>query len=437
MTQASPAAREVKIAVFADCRGPLAGGFEAAIAGANAAFSEFAGARPRSSSKPSAGIDGGRAGGSALTFTEYGCGDGSPGTMLGELERLLVEQDADVLIGPASDDEAIAAARWAKSHPNKTIVVGTAASQEPTMQIAPRTVFRYHGDGAQWSAGLGEVLYRKYRWRSAAVIMDDYSPGWMSAAGFVADFCAIGGKIAKRVFVPLGTADYGDYVRQLPPPNAVDGYFWGVGGPGIDLAFKAFEQAYGPLRAKEHSGDLFQWFQTGGVLPARLTGAYIGGGGVGPGLKTPAAAAYRRVMRKWYPAIPAEASSAVDYYRAARALVDGLKRSKGRAGAPLRVAMPRATPDPYQVSAGGTVRLDSRRQAVQDQYPLQVTGTGTRLGVRAVGYVPAVEQTFGGVFGPAKPAPGRTFPPCVRRKLPWQGKVRVVRNGKVTSEYVK
>ena len=102
-------------------------------------------------------------GGATLTFTEPGCGDGSPQTILRELDRLMVEQDADVLVGPASGDEAIAATKWARSHPGKTIVLGTAASQEPTMQIARRNVFRYHGDAAQWNAGLGEYVYRKNR----------------------------------------------------------------------------------------------------------------------------------------------------------------------------------------------------------------------------------------------------------------------------------
>ena len=53
------------------------------------------------------------------------------------------------------------------------------------------------------------------------------------------------------------------------------------------------------------------------------------------------------------------------------------------------------------------------------------------------GYVPNVDQTFGGTFGPNKPAPSRAFPPCVKRKLPWQGKIQVVKNGKVTNSVIK
>jgi branched-chain amino acid transport system substrate-binding protein len=387
---ASPATREVRIAVLADCKGPLAGEYEAALAGAAAAFSQYA----RNG-----------AGGATLTFTEPGCGDGSPQAILRELDRLLVEQDADVLIGPASGDEAIAATKWARSHPGKTIVLGTAASQEPTMQIARRNVLRYHGDAAQWHAGLGEYLFRKRGWRTVAVIADDYGPGWTATAGFVADFCASGGKIAGRVFPALNTPDYASYMRQLPAPAAVDGYFWAIGGAGP--AMSAFRLVHGAPKAREHAG-------------ARLPGAFVSGLGIAPGLKTPAAAAYRK--------LGVETEPAVDYHRAARAVVEGLKRSQGRAGAALHAAMPRALADPY-----GRVRLDSRRQAVQDQWVLQVTAGGTRL----VAQVPAVDQAFGGIFGPKKLAPGRAFPPCVKRKLPWQGKLRVVRNGKVTNERIR
>ena len=42
--------------------------------------------------------------------------------------------------------------------------------------------------------------------------------------------------------------------------------------------------------------------------------------------------------------------------------------------------------------------------------------------MKTVGEVPGVDQTFGGTFSPSTPAPGRTFPKCVKRSLPWIGK---------------
>ena len=46
-----------------------------------------------------------------------------------------------------------------------------------------------------------------------------------------------------------------------------------------------------------------------------------------------------------------------------------------------------------------------------------------------VGYIPNVDQSFGGLFKPSSPPPGRTQPACKKLKTPWQGKIKVVKNG--------
>jgi len=220
----------VKVAIMTDCKGAFGGAYDLTIGGAQAAFAQFAGGKPKNKQKASDGMTGITAGGKPVNIVGYGCGDDTPATALKETRRLMQQLNADVMVGPLSGDEAVAIANWAKTHPTKTVIVGTAASQDPTMQIAPKNLFRYFGDGAQWNAGIGEILYKKWGWRNVAVIMDDYSFAWTSGAGFIADFCASGGKIAKRVFPPLNTTDYSSYVRQMPPPDQVDGYFWVVGG---------------------------------------------------------------------------------------------------------------------------------------------------------------------------------------------------------------
>jgi branched-chain amino acid transport system substrate-binding protein len=431
----------VKVAIMTDCKGAFGFGYEPDIGGAEAAFAKYAGGKPVNKDKPSAGMTGITAGGAQVKIVGYGCGDDTPATALKETRRLMEQLNADVMIGPLSGDEAVAIANWAKTHPTKTVIVGTAASQDPTMQIAPKNLFRYYGDGAQWNAGLGEIVYKKLHWRKAAIIMDDYSFAWTSGAGIIADFCAIGGQITKRVFPPLNTTDYSSYIRQLPPPNQVDGYFWVVGGTGTDPSLKAFEQAYGQVSPQKISGNLFLWFLTGVAVAPRLVGSYVGGFGIGPGLKTPGAAQYRATMHKWFPKleanIHAEDAFILNYYRGAYALVLGLQKSKGAVGTALQAALPRTVKDPYQVSNGGIVKLDSRRQAIQDQYQMQIVKGPSGPTVAIAGYVPSVDQTFGGTFAPNKPAPSRTFPPCVKKKLPWQGKIQVVKNGVITKEYVK
>ena len=71
------------------------------------------------------------------------------------------------------------------------------------MQIAPKNLFRYNGDGAQWNAGIGEIALQEVRLAERrASSWTTTASAWTSGAGFIADFCAVGGKITKRVFPP-------------------------------------------------------------------------------------------------------------------------------------------------------------------------------------------------------------------------------------------
>jgi branched-chain amino acid transport system substrate-binding protein len=239
------------------------------------------------------------------------------------------------------------------------------------------------------------------------------------------------------VFPPLNTTDYASYVQQLPKPDQVDGYFWVVGGSGTGPSLKAMEQANGKLDPKQLSGNLFLIDGAAAKEVAPLyVGSYVGGFGTAPGLKTAQAIRYAAAVVKVYPSLKASlvGGFVYNYYNAAWALVQGLSASAGATGARLQASLPRTLAEGYSVSNKGRVILDSRRQAIQDQYQLQI-GKGGAPSV--IGFVPNVAQTFGGVFGPNKPAPGRAFPPCVKRTLPWQGKIKAVKNGVVTNQVIK
>ena len=79
--------------------------------------------------------------------------------------------DADVMIGPLSGDESIAVANYAKQHPDKTFVDGSAGAQDTTLKVQAPNFFRFNGDGAQWNAGLGDLAYNKLGWRKAAIVV--------------------------------------------------------------------------------------------------------------------------------------------------------------------------------------------------------------------------------------------------------------------------
>ena len=201
--------------------------------------------------------------------------------------------NAEIVIGPLSGDEAIAVANYAKDHPEVTFIDGIAGSQEPTLQVQAENYFRFHGDGAQWNAGLGDRLYNDAGWRTVAVIADDYSFGWTSTAGFIADFCAVGGDVVARVFPPLGTTDYSSFIQQLPDPDEVDGYFWAVGGTGTQASLEAFVNGKGDLTGDQHAGNLFFNPSLATALGPDIAGAYVGGFASFPGdVTTPAITEY-------------------------------------------------------------------------------------------------------------------------------------------------
>jgi branched-chain amino acid transport system substrate-binding protein len=434
-------ARAVKLAIMTDCKGAFGFAYESDIGGAQAALAQYAHGVPKNKAKPSAGMTGIKVGSTPVNIVGYGCGNDTVPLAVTETKRLMEKLGADVMVGPLSGDEAVYVANYAKAHPTKTFVIGTAGSEDPTMQIHPKNLFRYHGDGAQWNAGIGEIAYKTLHWRKAAIIMDDYSFGWTSGAGMILDFCAVGGNIVKRVFPPLNTTDYAPFVRQLPNPNQVDGYFSAVGGTGTSAMLKAFEQAYGSLDPKKWVGNLFFGFLGADkVIAPKFPGAYIGGTGTGPGLKTPQAKAYEAVIAKWYGAAklnPADLFVA-NYYNAAWALVQGLTASGGQLSSKLNAGMPRKLKEGYAVSNGGYAKLDSRNQAIQDQYQLQlVKNADGSVSPQVIAYVPSVDQSFGGLFTPSSPPPGRAQPPCKKVSTPWQGKIRVVANGKVTTQILK
>jgi branched-chain amino acid transport system substrate-binding protein len=335
------------------------------------------------------------------------------------------------MIGPLSGDESIAVANYAKQHPTKTFVDGSAGAQDTTLKVRAPNFFRFNGDGAMWNAGLGDLAYNKLHWKTAAVVADDYSFAWTSAAGFIAEFCAVGGKVTKRVFPPLNTTDYSSYAQQMP--TNVDGTFVAVGGAGLIPFLKAYEQAHGPIDGKKFIGNLF-WGTPGQFeqLSTRVVGAYVGGAGTAGDLATPAAKNYaNNIIGKWFKTIPPfgaaapQAASTFTYgfFINTWGLIKGLQAVKGDISGGQK-KLQAAIKKTVLPTAYGTIHLDKYNQGVIPVYYQQLYTKDGKLAVKTVGYIPNVDQTFGGTFSTTTPPPGRTSPKCVKRSLPWIGKTQ-------------
>ena len=174
---------------MAECEGPFGGFNEDVVAGATLAFINLAGATSNSDTTATEGFSGAEVAGLPIELVGTGCGNDSADRAIEEVTKLVEEQDANVVIGPLSGDEGVAVANYAKDHPEVTFLDGISGAEEATLKVQAPNFFRFHGEGAQWNAGIGDILHNEAGWDTAAVIADDYGFGWTSAAGFIADFC--------------------------------------------------------------------------------------------------------------------------------------------------------------------------------------------------------------------------------------------------------
>src|SRR5438046_1822937 len=168
------AARPIKVAVLSDCQGAFGAFDNQDMAGVVSAMSEYAGAKPKNPNNPRAGWTGGSIGGHPVKLVGIGCSNDRADTAIKETKRLMEQLGADVMIGPLSGDESVAIANYAKAHPSKTFVNGTAGAWDTTAVVKAPNFFRFNGDGIQWNAGIGDLAVRKLHWKTAAIIMDDY-----------------------------------------------------------------------------------------------------------------------------------------------------------------------------------------------------------------------------------------------------------------------
>jgi branched-chain amino acid transport system substrate-binding protein len=418
----------IKVAILSDCEGPFGVFFEPDIAGALVPLINR-GAKAVNPKKPSDGITGAEIAGKKIEIVGYGCSDDTADKAVEETRRLMEQEDADILIGPLSGDEGIAVANYAKEHPDKTFINGTSGAQEATLKVQAPNFFRFNTDGAQWSAGLGDYAYNELGWRNAAIIGDDYSFPYTSLAGFVAEFCAIGGKVPERLWPPLGEKDYSSFISQIP--EDVDGLYVGIGGTGLISFLKQYEQLRGKIDTKKMMGNVF--WPDPVVLEAvgdRLVGGVTAGPTAGDSTE-PAAKAYVGEIESAYPEIAPFASSVFvyNYYNNMEGLLQALESVDGDISGDqkaLQEALAGITLD----GAYGPIELDDNRQAIADNYVQQIVPdtNGDKIpDVKTISRIPQVDQTFGGFFSEDTPDLDRENPKCEKKDPPeWVGNAEPV-----------
>lgn len=407
-TADTASASPIRIGILTTCGGPFAPFEIESYSGAKYALVKWAGGKAAGTG-PQSQVNGATVAGHPVKIY-FGCSDATPDKAVAEARRLVENVKVQVLLGPLSGDEGIAVANYAKTQPNAVFVNGTSGAQVTTMSVKAKNFFRFGGDGAQWMAGLGTYAYKTLHWKTAAILGEDYSYPYTLAAGFVSEFCSLGGNVTKRLWAPLTTTDWASYVAQLP--RNVDGVLLLTGGSNTISAEKAYSSLGGKLAKKMLGGSSVMdptSFGVGDALVGLAGGSPVPLGGTSPAWKS-----YIAGIGKVYPKAPADSLFTVLYYNGMQAIIQGLQKTKGATGPALGAALAKLTPS----FPNGKVRLDGNRNSIQNAYVVQIVKTGGKLGFKTIKTIPNVKQTFGGLFGPKSPAPSRTAPACKKGAAP-------------------
>jgi branched-chain amino acid transport system substrate-binding protein len=343
----------------------------------------------------------------------YGGSDATPDKAVEEARRLVEQEKVDILVGPLSGSEGIAVANYSKEQPGVTFVNGISGAQDTTLKVRSPNFFRFHNDGTQWTAGLGDYAYNELGWRNVVTIGDDYDFPYSQIAGFVAEFCSIGGNVSKRLWPALGEEDYSSFITQIP--EDVDGFFMGVGGTGTVAFVKQYEQLRGNLSDRIMGGI----FMTDPVILKELGDQVVGvvtAGMTAGDSQESSYLDYSNALDTAYPDLKGTASSvfAYGYYTAMEAIAQGLEQVNGDLSddhAAFNDALANLELD----APLGTIKLDENRQAIMDNFLQQIVADTTGDGVpdvKTIKTIPEVDQTFAGFFSPETPSPDRTHPEC-------------------------
>lgn len=396
---ALPAAAQetIRMGALATLEGPFAVPGQDGMRGVRMAIAEFGGA-----------INGRRI--ELITASSTG----APDTAINAARKLTEQDGVQILVGPLSGSEGIAMRDFAKTKPNVTFLNGSSAASDTTLRDPAPNFFRFNTDGAQWMAGLGEYAVRTRNYRRMALIAEDYSFPYTQVQGFMLGFCAAGGKMVHKAWVPLGNKDYSTAIAALP--RDVDALLVVLGGSDAINFLSQYQQAGGdaPLIGGSITVD-----QTVLAARGRQREAVLGMLSSGPTADANPAPEWQKFVadykRQFPDGLPSPGLFAYNYYVSTKAALLALQKVNADlsdGGARLRAELAKLE---FMTPTGYPVKLDANRQAIGTIFQTRVAARpdGTLFN-EVVNRTEGVNQTFGRPQAEfiAMGSPSRDNPSC-------------------------
>ncbi|GAC1350391.1 MAG: ABC transporter substrate-binding protein [Ktedonobacteraceae bacterium] len=320
--------------------------------------------------------------------------DATPAVAHDAARKLIEQGNVDILVGPLSGDEGLAVRDYAKTQPNKVFINGSSGAEDTTLRNPAPNFYRFNTDGVQWMAGVGPYVYQTQGYKRVVTVAEDYSFPYAQVGGFMKGFCAAGGHVVKKFWVPLGTTDYSSVVSQIP--TNIDAIYVALGGSdGINF-LKQYVQFGGKGKLIGGSITVDQTvLSTKGPLYTHVLGV-ASGGPIADNNPDPAwqqfVSAYKA---KFADGLPSPSLFAHAYYVNMKAALLALKQVNGdlsNGEAKLKDALANLQFD----TPTGSVKLNHNRQATANVYVTVVDKKpdGT-LYNRLVQTIPSVTETLG------------------------------------------
>lgn len=333
------------------------------------------------------------AAGKKVEFIQAGS-DGNANKAVARARELIEQYKADILIGPLSGDEGLAIKEYAKTQPNKTFVNGASAAQDATLRDPAPNFFRFSADGAQWMAGLGKYAYDTKKYRRMTVIAEDYSFPQTQVFGFMHEFCGRGGRVVKKLWVPLGEQDYSKVIYTVP--KDVDAIFVALGGKD---ALNFLTQYYSAGFNKPIIGASLLTDQTVLSSNASFSKHIIGIPSGTPVAESNPNPLWKKFVANYKKLFPDGFNSpslfAYMYYIETKAVLLALQKVNGDLSGGQKKFQAALAKISFE-SPTGKVGLDENRQAIVDVFITEVAqDQDGKLYNKVVKAVPQVRQTLG------------------------------------------
>jgi branched-chain amino acid transport system substrate-binding protein len=139
----------------------------------------------------------------------------NPDQALTQARRLVLQEKVHFMVGPLCGHEGPAVAQVSKET-GVPLVMDAAGADNVTKWERTPTVVRTAISSSQIGHPFGEYLYKELGLRNVTFIGQDYTFGHEVTLGAIKTFTDLGGKVARLIWNPIGTKDYGTTIATIP-----------------------------------------------------------------------------------------------------------------------------------------------------------------------------------------------------------------------------